>query len=257
MEATFSRALLRSSAFITGTNSTAASTFKKSGWLMRKPRDAANSDAVVIGDPQLFGALPQLPGARREAERVGDRYGVEPLLGSAATEKQLRANVGDGVQIPHIASHAEFRSDRPLQSALILSGNGNIVRLTAERIFQRPIPARLVVLSACETGAGRVVAGDDILGLPRSFYLGRRNHRHQQPVAGHGRGHAGLHDGVSRRAEKWRCRLILVGCPRSASTRRLSPTRLWRLRGRRFTQALAGKPCRPGWMKIHCGSRPR
>ena len=57
------------------------------GWLMRKPRDAANSDAVVIGDPQLFGALPQLPGARREAERVGDRYGVEPLLGSAATEK--------------------------------------------------------------------------------------------------------------------------------------------------------------------------
>ena len=28
------------------------------------------------------------------------------------------------------------------------------------------------MLSACETGAGRVVAGDDILGLPRSFYLG-------------------------------------------------------------------------------------
>ncbi|MCH8091085.1 MAG: CHAT domain-containing protein [Proteobacteria bacterium] len=142
------------------------------GWLMRKPRDAVNSDAVVVGDPQFFGELPQLPGARREAERVGDRYGVEPLLGSAATEKQLRTNVGDGVQILHIASHAEFQSQRPLQSALILSGNGTIVRLTAERIYQQPIPARLVVLSACETGAGRVVAGDDILGLPRSFYLG-------------------------------------------------------------------------------------
>ena len=141
------------------------------GWLIRKPMDSANSDAVVLGDPELFNEMPQLPGARREAERVGARYDVEPLLGGAATEAQLRASVGDGVRILHIASHATFHPYLPLQSALILSGDGTITKLTAEKIYQQPIKARLVVLSACETGAGEVVAGDDILGLPRSFYL--------------------------------------------------------------------------------------
>jgi CHAT domain-containing protein len=29
-----------------------------------------------------------------------------------------------------------------------------------------------VILSACETGIGKVDAGDDYLGLPRSFFLG-------------------------------------------------------------------------------------
>jgi CHAT domain-containing protein len=29
-----------------------------------------------------------------------------------------------------------------------------------------------VILSACETGIGKVEAGDDYLGLPRSFFLG-------------------------------------------------------------------------------------
>lgn len=142
------------------------------GWLMRKPGDAATSDAVVLGDPEFFDEMPQLPGARREAERVGARYGVEPLLGGAASEAQLRASIGDGVRILHIASHATFHPYLPLQSALILSGDGTITKLTAEKIYQQPIAARLVVLSACETGAGEVVAGDDILGLPRSFYLG-------------------------------------------------------------------------------------
>lgn len=142
------------------------------GWLKRASAPAGDGPTVVVGDPQFFGDFPQLAGARAEARKIGVRYGVEPLLGDAATEAGLREKIGSGVRILHFATHALFDAANPLQSSLILSGDQAADRLTAEEIFQRPLSARLVVLSACETGAGEVAAGDDFLGLPRSFYLG-------------------------------------------------------------------------------------
>ena len=142
------------------------------GWLKRASAPAGDGPTVVVGDPQFFGDFPQLAGARAEARKIGVRYGVEPLLGDAPTEAGLREKIGSGVRILHFATHALFAAANPLQSSLILSGDQAADRLTAEEIFQRPLSARLVVLSACETGAGEVAAGDDFLGLPRSFYLG-------------------------------------------------------------------------------------
>ena len=39
-------------------------------------------------------------------------------------------------------------------------------------LFENPLAARVVILSACESGVGEVATGDDFLGLQRSFYLG-------------------------------------------------------------------------------------
>ena len=129
------------------------------GWLKRASVPAGDLATVVVGDPQFFGDFPQLAGARAEARRIGGRYGVEPLIGDAATEARLRDKIGSGVRILHFATHALFDAANPLQSSLILSGDQAADRLTAEEIFQRPLSARLVVLSACETGAGEVACG--------------------------------------------------------------------------------------------------
>jgi CHAT domain-containing protein len=115
-----------------------------------------------------------LPGARREAVSISKAYRVTSLIGSEATEAALRSSVERGVDVLHLATHGTFNPYDPMESALFLSDASGLSsdRLTAADLFERPLAAKLVVLSACETGLGRAEAGDDFLGLARSFYLG-------------------------------------------------------------------------------------
>jgi tetratricopeptide (TPR) repeat protein len=142
------------------------------GWITRSTAAVREARAAVLGDPQFGGLLDSLPGARAEARSLAQRYGTDALIGERATEAELRARIGEGVDVLHLATHALFDPVFPLQSSLILSDGKRAVPLTAETLFQRPLVARLVVLSACETGMGKVLAGDEVLGLSRSFYLG-------------------------------------------------------------------------------------
>ena len=143
------------------------------GWVARTPRAGlAAARAAVVGDPAFGGLLPQLPGARAEAQAVSAQYGTPALVDEEATEAALRRRVGTGVGVLHFATHALYDSVYPLQSALILTDGKRAAALTAEKLFERPLVSRIVVLSACETGMGRVIGGDDLLGLARSFYLG-------------------------------------------------------------------------------------
>lgn len=143
------------------------------GWIARSPLALSpTARAGVVGDPEFGGSLPQLPGARVEAVSVSRLYDTSALIGDAATESALRARVGAGVDVLHLATHALFDPVYPLQSSLILSDGSKAVPLSAEKLFANPVAARLVILSACETGMGQVVSGDELLGLARSFYLG-------------------------------------------------------------------------------------
>jgi len=143
------------------------------GWVGRSaPAKKDSAAASVLGDPEFGGRLPQLEGARREALAVAAKYHVRPLIGMEASEARLRTSVGKGADVLHLATHALYDPHLPLQSALILTDGREAAPLTAERIFEKPLPARHVILSACETGMGRVAAGDDLVGLVRSFYLG-------------------------------------------------------------------------------------
>ncbi len=149
------------------------STLPTGDWLNRKTNGKEPKRKIaIVGDPDFGGSLPQLIGARVEAKQVGRLYGTRPLLGEEASESNLRKQVGEGVKILHFATHGIYDSIRPLRSALYLTNNGNAWPLTAMRLFENPIPASVVILSACETGLGKSVAGDDLLGLSRSFYLG-------------------------------------------------------------------------------------
>ncbi|MDQ7836381.1 MAG: CHAT domain-containing protein [Humidesulfovibrio sp.] len=146
------------------------------GWIVRSPhKSLGRIQACVVGDPEFGGVLPQLPDARDEAVALAKLYGTQAIIGSDATEQALRRRVGAGVDVLHLATHALYDPLYPLQSSLILSDGTKAVPLSAEKLYRAPLSSRLVVLSACETGMGQVISGDDLLGLTRSFYLGGTN----------------------------------------------------------------------------------
>ena len=142
------------------------------GWLTRKTDGRRRSGAALVGDPDLGNEWAALPGAKQEADDLSDLFKSPALTGNKATIKALRTAVGSGVKILHLATHGIFDGREPLNSAILLSGNGEPERLTAADLFENPLPADLVIMSACDTGLGHVAAGDDFLGLARSFYLG-------------------------------------------------------------------------------------
>jgi CHAT domain-containing protein/tetratricopeptide (TPR) repeat protein len=124
---------------------------------------------LIVGNPEV-GPGGALPFAEQEARAVGERYpGATVLLRAEATEARVK-RLGPAARIIHFATHGELRHDDPLASALRLTpGDGEDGRLEVREIFRWALDAELVVLSACETGLGRLSRGDELLGLQRAF----------------------------------------------------------------------------------------
>ncbi len=131
---------------------------------------------VALGDPDIGGRGTRLPGAAAEVLRVAALVpgAAWTRTGAEATETAYRARAPSSEWI-HLAAHG--RTDRltPSRSRIELASDGGTDGgLTAEEIAARPIAARLVVLSGCDTGAdvgltGGDAPGDEREGLVRAF----------------------------------------------------------------------------------------
>jgi CHAT domain-containing protein len=110
----------------------------------------------------------QLPQVAQELAAVAAVHGDRAVLrlDGQATLAALAAEA-PGADLLHLACHGRFRADNPAFSFLQL-GDGP---LTLQDVRALRLRARLVVLSACETGLGRVAPGDELLGLVRAFTL--------------------------------------------------------------------------------------
>jgi tetratricopeptide (TPR) repeat protein len=107
------------------------------------------------------------PHIEAEAREVaGVLPGAQLFLGPNATEDTLRLH-GAHSRIVHIASHGYFRSETPMFSAIRL-GDGY---LNVYDLYHLRMPAELVTLSGCATGAASAAAGDELLGLTRGLFL--------------------------------------------------------------------------------------
>jgi CHAT domain-containing protein/Tfp pilus assembly protein PilF len=80
----------------------------------------------------------------------------------------------------HFATHGYIDSERPDLSAIVLSlvdeqGKPQDGFLRTHDIYNLNLPAELVVLSACETGLGKEIKGEGLVGLTQGFmYAGAR-----------------------------------------------------------------------------------
>jgi CHAT domain-containing protein len=124
--------------------------------------------------------IPRLPFTRQEAESI---IALVPAINSSSCLKatdcranKMAAASGDisRYRYVHFATHGYFDSEQPELSAMVLSmvdeeGKPQNGFLTLRDIFNLHLTANLVVLSACETGLGKEIKGEGLVGLTRGF----------------------------------------------------------------------------------------
>jgi len=121
--------------------------------------------------------IPRLPYTRQEAQAIlalapsSARFGALDFHASraAALDPSLRQ-----YRYLHFATHGFVDNDRPGLSSLVLSmvnaqGKPENGFLRLADIYNMKLAADLVVLSACQTGLGKQVTGEGVMGLTRGF----------------------------------------------------------------------------------------
>lgn len=118
--------------------------------------------------------LAPLPGAINEVEEVSVLLGGEKYLSERASEQKFKEE-GSNYGILHFATHAYIDPDNESNSCLYLSqpsGSGLSAEdgnLYIDEILSTEINASLVLLSACNTGNGRLKSGEGVMSLSRAF----------------------------------------------------------------------------------------
>ena len=122
-------------------------------------------------------ALPRLRFTRLEADAI--MRVTPPGKGMEAVDFKANRATATGPElghyrIVHFATHGLLNSEHPELSGLVLSlvnkkGKPQNGFLSLEDIYNLDLPADLVVLSACETGLGKEISGEGVIGLTRGF----------------------------------------------------------------------------------------
>ncbi len=121
--------------------------------------------------------IPRLPFSREEAEAI---IAVAPA-GSGMSATGFKANRATATsselshyRIVHFATHALLNGEHPELSGIVLSlvdeqGHAQDGFLRLQDLFNLNLSAELVVLSACQTGLGKEIRGEGLIGLTRGF----------------------------------------------------------------------------------------
>jgi CHAT domain-containing protein len=107
-----------------------------------------------------------------EAHRVGAfARGSQVRLRRDASESAIKRSLPQRLSVLHLATHA-LVDDRAIgRSVIALSaGNGEDGFLTGAEIAALPLDVDLVVLSACRTAGGVILAGEGVQGLTHPFF---------------------------------------------------------------------------------------
>ncbi len=142
-------------------------------------------DVLVVGNPTMprvssaIGQppqqLPSLPAAQQEATEIATLFNTQAITGNGATKAAVVQKMSQA-RVIHLATHGLLDY---LKIFLGLPGGGAVALapsgqddglLTTEEILNLKLNAELVVLSACDTGTGKIT-GDGVIGLSRSLII--------------------------------------------------------------------------------------
>lgn len=139
-----------------------------------RPGRRANADSLLlIGNPiPAATEYPPLPDAASEVESLRSRFpGPSSLIltGAAASPSAYREANPGRFSLIHFSAHATANREDPLESAVILSRQGEAYKLYAREVVGLPLRARLVTISACRGAGARIYSGEGLVGFAWAF----------------------------------------------------------------------------------------
>lgn len=134
-----------------------------------------NMDSI-LRDRGLDGGLAPLPGAHQEAQDIADMFFVNPFIDLSASETSFKS-LANQYSVLHIATHGLLNDDDPLFSSLVMSADDSEDGiLHAFELYNMQLNADLAVLSACNSGMGKLTKGEGVVSIARGFaYAGVPN----------------------------------------------------------------------------------
>jgi CHAT domain-containing protein/Tfp pilus assembly protein PilF len=153
------------------TITTASSLSRSAGGTMSVP--LRNPNILIVG--KSLPASPDFPPigqAGREISYLEKYFSSERRLeltdGNAKPSAYLNSHP-ERFSFLHFTAHGTASRLQPLESAIILSPEGDSFKLYARDILQRPLAAYLVTISACNGSGIKTYAGEGLVGLSWAF----------------------------------------------------------------------------------------
>jgi CHAT domain-containing protein len=127
---------------------------------------------LLVGNAVPTPGYPALPQAPVEIQKVGHYFSDQNRkvleAKQATATAYLSSNPGQYAYL-HFVTHGTASITRPLESAVILSPEGDAYKLYARDIVTHHLNAQLVTISACNGSGTRAYSGEGLVGLSWAF----------------------------------------------------------------------------------------
>jgi CHAT domain-containing protein/Flp pilus assembly protein TadD len=156
--------------------------FSSSLFLQKKESQPNVSPSIFLCAPVRFKnnpSLDELPGTEKEVTKIAllfkDRN--KSVLFDDANESSIKSPDIAAYQYLHFATHGIVDELNPEASRIFLNASSTEDGdLYAGEIYNLNLNANLTVLSACQTGLGKISKGEGLIGLSRALvYAGSKN----------------------------------------------------------------------------------
>lgn len=110
-----------------------------------------------------------LPGALKEINFLKSNFQGDYYIGKEGTKRQFLKKAGD-YDVIHLALHGKSDSVNRYNSALVFNGDHDYY-MTSTDLYRTRLKSKLAVLSACETGIGKISEGEGSFSIARGFAI--------------------------------------------------------------------------------------
>ena len=127
---------------------------------------------AALGNPDLGRVEWSLPGAEREVKAIQAFYPKAEIYLNKDASKAKLIEIAPKASVVHVAAHGVVDEIDPMFSVLKLATLGAVGSdMEARELATLDLSkARLVSLSACNSGVGKVAQGDEFMGFKRALF---------------------------------------------------------------------------------------